>query len=110
MPKSSPRRNAAEGEKRRFRQLFRSKNAAKPGLTPLRFYPEYPSTKQCPLILLGSGRPVRLIDGETKPFDPDSQGACIAKAPGYSMVYDAAVRTQSSDESIGFLKQQLLQP
>jgi dienelactone hydrolase len=81
-----------------------------PGLTPLRFYPEYPSTKQCPLILLGSGRPVRLIDGETKPFDPDSQGACIAKAPGYSMVYDAAVRTQSSAESIGFLKQQLLQP
>jgi hypothetical protein len=33
MPKSSPRRNAAEGEKRRFRQLFRSKNAARPGLT-----------------------------------------------------------------------------
>jgi dienelactone hydrolase len=81
-----------------------------PGLTTLRFYPEYPSTKQCPLILLGPGRPVHLIDGQTKPFDPDSQGACMARAPGYSMVFDAAVRTQSSAESIGFLKRQLLQP
>jgi dienelactone hydrolase len=81
-----------------------------PGLTTLRFYPEYPSTKQCPLILLGPGRPVYLIDGQTKPFDPDSQGACMARAPGYSMVFDAAVRTHSSAESIGFLKRQLLQP
>jgi dienelactone hydrolase len=81
-----------------------------PTLTSLRFYPEYPSTKQCPLILLGSGRPLSLIDGQTRPFDSDSQGACMAKAPGYSMVFDAAVRTQSSAESIGFLKQQLLQP
>jgi dienelactone hydrolase len=81
-----------------------------PSLTALRFYPEYPSTKQCPLILLGSGRPAHLIDGQTRPFEPDSQGACMAKAPGYSMVFDAAVRTQSSAESIGFLKRQLLQP
>lgn len=81
-----------------------------PGLTPLRFYPEYPSTKQCPLILLGSGRPLHLSDGQTMPFEPDSQGACMAKAPGYSMVYDAAVRAQSSAESIGFLKRQLMQP
>ena len=79
-------------------------------LAILRFYPEYPSTKRCPLILLGSGRPLSLIDGQTKPFEPDSQGACMAKAPGYSMVYDAAVQAQSAAESIGFLKRRLLQP
>ena len=81
-----------------------------PGLTILRFYPEYPSTKQCPLILLGPGRPAHLIDGQAQPFDPDGQGACMAKAPGYSMVFDAAVRAKSAADSIGFLKRQLLQP
>src|SRR6267378_1420314 len=40
-----------------------------PGLTTLRFYPEYPSTKQCPLILLGARRPALLIDGGLTPFD-----------------------------------------
>jgi dienelactone hydrolase len=81
-----------------------------PSWTSLRFYPEYPSTKQCPLILLGPARPVLLVDGQTKPFDPGNFGACIAKAPGYSMAYDAAVRTKSSAESIGFLTRHLLQP
>ena len=81
-----------------------------PSLTTLRFYPEYASTKQCPLILLGSGRPTLLVDGHPAPFDPASFGACMAKAPGYSMVYDAAVRAKSSAEFIGFLKRHLLQP
>jgi dienelactone hydrolase len=81
-----------------------------PGLTTLRFYPEYPSTKQCPLILLGSGRPALLIDGGLTPFEPNGFGACMAKAPGYSMVYDSAVSASSTVESIGFLKRQLLKP
>jgi dienelactone hydrolase len=81
-----------------------------PGLMPLRFYPEYPSTKQCPLILLGPGRPTLLVDGQTMPFDPNSFGACMTKAPGYSMVYDAAVRAKSGAESIGFLRRHLLPP
>jgi dienelactone hydrolase len=81
-----------------------------PGLMTLRFYPEYPSTKQCPLILLGSGRPALLIDGGLAPFDPNGFGACMAKAPGYSMVYDSAVSIRSTAESIGFLKRQLLKP
>jgi dienelactone hydrolase len=81
-----------------------------PNLTTLRFYAEYPSTKQCPFILLGSERPKLLVDGQLAPFDPAAFGACIGKAPGYSMVYDAAARAKSAAESIGFLKRHLLQP
>jgi dienelactone hydrolase len=79
-----------------------------PSLTTLRFYPEYGSTKQCPLILLGSGRPALLTDGQLTLFDPKAFGACMAKAPGYAMVYDEAVRAQSAAESVGFLKRHLL--
>ena len=81
-----------------------------PNLTTLRFYPEYPSTKLCPLILLGSGPPTLLVDGQPATFDRASIVACMAKAPGYSMVYDAAIRAKSSAESIEFLSRQLLRP
>lgn len=81
-----------------------------PSLTSLRFYGECASTKQCPLILLGAGGPALLMVGQPTPFDPNSFGACMAKAPGYSMAYDEAVRAKSSAESIGFLKRHLLQP
>jgi dienelactone hydrolase len=80
------------------------------GLTTLRFYAGYPSSKQCPFILLGSGRPTLLVDGQSAPFDPAAFGACIGKAPGYSMAYDAAVRSRSAAESIGFLERHLLRP
>src|SRR5713101_6769844 len=75
-----------------------------PSLVTLRFYPEYVSTKKCPLILLGPNRPVFLIDGQAKPFDPSSVGACIGEAPGYSMAYDAAVRAQSTADAMRFLQ------
>jgi dienelactone hydrolase len=78
-----------------------------PSLVGLRFYPEYVSTKKCPLILLGRKRPVLLIDGQAKPFDPSSFGACMAEAPGYSMAYDAAVRTQSITDAVRFLQRNL---
>jgi dienelactone hydrolase/uncharacterized membrane protein len=81
-----------------------------PSLTSLRFYPEYGSTKKCPLILLGSGRPVLLVDGQLTPFDPGTFAACMGRAPGYSMVYDAAVRAKSAADSIGFLQRHLLRP
>jgi dienelactone hydrolase len=81
-----------------------------PSLTSLRFYPQYPSSKQCPLILIGSGRPALLVEGKPMPFAPNSFGACVARAPGYSMAYDAAVRAKSSAESIGFLDRHLLAP
>jgi dienelactone hydrolase len=81
-----------------------------PSLTTLRFYPEYASTKQCPLILLGAGQPALLIDGHLTSFDTRTFGACMGKAPGYSMVYDEAVRAKSAAESIGFLKRHLIRP
>jgi dienelactone hydrolase len=78
-----------------------------PSLTTLRFYPEYGSTKKCPLILIGPSRPALLVDGQMKPFDPNTFGACMGEAPGYSMVYDAAVRTKSVAEAMGFLQRHL---
>ena len=78
-----------------------------PSLANLRFYSEYVSTKKCPLILLGPKRPVFLIDGEAKPFDPSSFGACMGEAPGYSMAYDATVRAQSIADAVRFLQRNL---
>jgi dienelactone hydrolase len=78
-----------------------------PSLTTLRFYPEYASTKKCPLILIGPSRPALLVDGQLKPFDPKTFGACMGEAPGYSMVYDAPVRAKSVAEAMGFLQRHL---
>jgi dienelactone hydrolase len=72
-----------------------------------RFYPNYVSTKKCPLILLGPKRLALLIDGEPKPFDPATFGACVTAAPGYTMGFDAAVRDQSIAETVGFLERSL---
>src|SRR5215831_9950586 len=72
-----------------------------------RFYPDYVSTKKCPLILLGAKRPAVLIDGELKPFDPATFGKCVAAAPGYSMGFDAAVRAQSINDAVRFLQRTL---
>jgi dienelactone hydrolase len=73
-----------------------------------RFYPDYVSTKKCPLILLGPKRPALLIGGEAKPLDPAAFGACVAAAPGYSMGFDAAVRAQSITDAVRFLQRNLL--
>ena len=69
-----------------------------------RFYPDFVSTKKCPIILLGRKAPALLIDGEPKPFDPAAFAACAAAAPGYSMGFDAAVRAQSITDAIRFLQ------
>ncbi len=78
-----------------------------PNLATLRFYPELVSTKKCSLILLGPNRPMFLIDGQTKPFDPSAFGACMGEAPGYSMAFDAAVRAQSITDAVRFLQRNL---
>jgi dienelactone hydrolase len=78
-----------------------------PDLTRARFYPDLVSTKKCPFILLGSKGPALLIDGEAKAFDPTTFGACVAAAPGYSMGFDAAVRTQSIADTVRFLQRSL---
>jgi dienelactone hydrolase len=76
-------------------------------LTALRFYPEYVSTKKCPLILIGPGRPATLVAGQVQPFDPNGFGACMGAAPGYSMVYDATVRAKSVADAMAFLQRHL---
>jgi len=76
-------------------------------LATARFYPDFISTKKCPLILLGPKRAALLIDGEAKPFDPATLGACVAAAPGYSMGFDAAVRAQSITDAVRFLQRSL---
>jgi dienelactone hydrolase len=78
-----------------------------PSLTTVRFYPEYPSTKQCPFILIGPGRPALLVGGQATRFDPNAFGACMVEAPGYSMGYDAAVRAKSAADAMGFLQRHL---
>lgn len=78
-----------------------------PDLATASFYPEFTSTKKCPLILLGPKRPALLIDGEAKPFDPAAFVACVAAAPGYSMGFDAAVRDQSIADALRFLQTRL---
>ena len=78
-----------------------------PDLVTARFYPEFVSTKKCPLILLGPNRPAFLIDGQAKPFDQDVFGTCMRDAPGYSMGFDAAIRTQSIADAVRFLQRNL---
>jgi dienelactone hydrolase len=78
-----------------------------PSLVTLRFYPDFVSTKKCPLILLGPKQPMSLIDGQAKPFDPSSFAACVGAAPGYSMAFDAAVRAQSITDAVRFLQRNL---
>ncbi len=78
-----------------------------PSLVTLHFYPDYVSTKKCPLILLGSNGPAFLIDGQAKAFDPGFFAACMGEAPGYSMVFDAAVRERSISDAVQFLRRKL---
>jgi dienelactone hydrolase len=78
-----------------------------PDAATARFYPDFVSTKKCPLILLGPKRPALLIDGEAKPFVRAAFDACIAAAPGYSMGFDAAVRAQSLADTVFFLQRNL---
>ncbi len=78
-----------------------------PDLVMARFYPDLVSAKKCPLILLGPNRLMLLIDGQAKPFDPGFFGACMKEAPGYSMGFDAAVRTQSIADAVQFLQRNL---
>jgi dienelactone hydrolase len=78
-----------------------------PDLPSARFYPDFVSTKKCPLILLGRKQTALLVDGEAKPFDPTAFAACVAAAPGYSMGFDAAVRAQSIADAVRFLQRSL---
>ena len=72
-----------------------------------RVFPDYVSTTKCPLIQLGPNPPAFLIDGQAKPFDPSAFAACVAEAPGYSMGFDATIRTQSLADAARLLQRNL---
>lgn len=72
-----------------------------------RFYPQYASTRKCPVVLLGRGAPTLLVDGRAQPFDPDALGACVTAGPGYSMAFDATTRTKSTADTVAFLQRHL---
>jgi dienelactone hydrolase len=78
-----------------------------PSLGSPRFYPQYGSTRKCPLILLGRAPPALLVDGRESPLAPDALGACMGEGRGYSMGYDAALRSRSSRDTVDFLQRHL---
>src|SRR5258708_27094331 len=72
-----------------------------------RFYPQYPSTKKCPYILLGSARPTLLMGGQEKPLEPAVMQACLKEAAGYTMAYVESARSKSTHETLDFLSKRL---
>jgi len=50
-----------------------------------------------------------LIDGQPRPFDDKGFEACIRDNLGYTMGFNEAVRRQSTEAAIGFLKRHLSQ-
>jgi dienelactone hydrolase len=74
-----------------------------PGLGAARFYPQYPSTRKCPYLLLGPSRPALLISGREAPMDPNAFQTCLKDGQGYSMGYDESARAKSTRETVAFL-------
>jgi dienelactone hydrolase len=74
-----------------------------PSLGAARFYPQYPSTRKCPYLLLGPSRPALLISGREAPMDPSAFQTCLKNGQGYAMGYDEAARAKSTRETVAFL-------
>jgi dienelactone hydrolase len=74
-----------------------------PSLGAARFYPQYPSTRKCPYLLLGPSRPALLISGREAPMDPSAFQTCLKNGQGYTMGYDEAARAKSTRETVAFL-------
>jgi dienelactone hydrolase len=74
-----------------------------PGLGAARFYPQYPSTRKCPYLLLAPSRPALLISGREAPMDPNVMQTCLKDGQGYTMAYDEAARAKSTRETMAFL-------
>lgn len=72
-----------------------------------RFYPQYPSARQCPLILFGAGRPTFLLGGKEAPLDLDALERCRQAGWGYTMAFDASIRAKSTADAVAFLRQHL---
>jgi dienelactone hydrolase len=80
-----------------------------PSLGAARFYPQYPSTRKCPYLLLGPSRTALLISGREAPMDPKVMQSCLKDGQGYTMAYDESARAKSTRETVDFLLK-VLQP
>jgi dienelactone hydrolase len=75
---------------------------------PPREFPYLASTRKCPFALITPHQGLQLlIDGQPQPFDDKRFQACIRDNLGYTMGYNEAVRRQSTDAAIAFLKSHL---
>jgi len=74
-----------------------------PSLGAARFYPQYPSTRKCPYLLLGPSRTALLISGREAPMDPKVMQSCLKDGQGYTMAYDESARAKSARETVDFL-------
>jgi dienelactone hydrolase len=72
-----------------------------------RFYPQYPSTRKCPYLLLAPSRSALLISGREAPMDPNVMQTCLKDGQGYAMAYDEAARAKSTRETVDFLVKNL---
>ena len=81
-----------------------------PSIGPSREFPYLASTQKCPFALITPHRGLQLlIDGQPRPFDDKGFEACIRDNLGYTMGFNEAVRGQSTEAAIGFLKRHLSQ-
>jgi hypothetical protein len=62
---------------------------------------------QCPYLLLGPSQPALLIDGRGRPIEATVMQACLKEGWGYTMAYDAAVRSESTRDTLAFLEKTL---
>jgi dienelactone hydrolase len=74
-----------------------------PAVGAARFHPEYPSTRKCPYILLGSPRPGVLVGGREGPLEPDALRAYLQEGRGYTMGYDEPARDKAAAQTVDFL-------
>ena len=74
-----------------------------PSLGSARFYPQYPSTRKCPYLLLGPSPPALLISGREAPIAPDVMQACLKDGQGYTIAYNELARARSTRETMDFL-------
>lgn len=81
-----------------------------PSIGPSREFPYLASTQKCPFALITPHQGLQLlIDGQPRPFDDKGFEACIRDNLGYTMGFNEAVRRQSTEAAIGFLKRHLSQ-
>lgn len=71
------------------------------------FYPQYRSTRKCPYLLLGPSQAVLLVEGHEKPIEAAVMQACLKEGWGYTMAYDAAIRSKSTRDALAFLEKAL---